>query len=60
MMRACRTCQSRHRAASPGMRNCPAMATKLATIVIMNRFPGGHSSIPGTQKGQERCERPDP
>lgn len=45
MMRACKTCQSRHSAASPGMRNWPAMATKLATMVIMNRFPGGHSSI---------------
>jgi hypothetical protein len=38
------------------MRNWPAMATKLATIVIMNRFPGGHSSIPKTQNRQERHE----
>lgn len=57
MMRACSTCQSRHRAASPGMRSCPAVATKLATIVIRNRFPGGQSSMPGTQKGQESRER---
>lgn len=58
MMNACSTCQSRHRAASPGMRSCPAVATRLATIVIMNRFPGGHSSIPATQKGRESRERP--
>lgn len=49
MMTAWRTCQSLQRAASPGMRNCPAISMKLATMVIMNRCPGGQSSIPETQ-----------
>lgn len=52
MMTAWRTCQSLQRAASPGMRNCPAISMKLATMVIMNRCPGGQSSIPETQSTQ--------
>lgn len=58
MMTAWRTCQSLQRAASPGMRNCPAISMKLATMVIMNRCPGGQSSIPETQSTREHVSPP--
>lgn len=46
MIVACRIFQSEHKAAIPGINNCPANITKLATIVMENRQPGKHNSIP--------------